>query len=96
LDDKIKILLVLGTVIVGGAVLVTALSPYGEMLRNIISPATTPPPLPTAGSILWSSAKWVNGHARTVRGVDPDDKQLDQRLGKPDGYLRIDGKGTGF
>jgi hypothetical protein len=97
LDDKIKILLVLGTVIVGGAVLVTALSPYGEMLRNIISPATTPPqPSPAGGSILWSSAKWSNGHARTFRGVDPDDKQVDQRSGKPNGYLRIDGKDTGF
>jgi hypothetical protein len=97
LDDKIKILLVLGTVIVGGAVLVTALSPYGEMLRNIISPATTPPqPSPAEGSILWSSAKWSNGHARTFRGVDPDDKQVDQRSGKPNGYLRIDGKDTGF
>jgi hypothetical protein len=96
LDDKIKILIVLGTAIVGAAVIITALSPYGELIKNIISPPTTPSPPLAGGSILWSSAKWANGDARTVRGVDPDDKQIDQRLGKPNGYLRIDGKGTAF
>jgi hypothetical protein len=50
LDNKIEILLGLGTAIVAAAILVTAFSPYGEMLKNIISPATTTittPPTPT-------------------------------------------------
>ena len=102
MDDKVKILLVLGIIIIVGAVLVIAFSPYWNKPKNISHPPPpiTPPsfvPAPTAeGTILWSSAKWANGHARIVRGIDPDDKQVDQRSGKPIGYLRIDGKGTAF
>lgn len=39
MDDKTKILLGLVTTVVG-AILVTAVSPYGEKLKNIISSPT--------------------------------------------------------
>jgi hypothetical protein len=91
LDDKIKILLGLGTAIVGAAILVITLSPYGELLKNIISPATTitttTPPLPANGTVLWDSnvnGKWNNGRKRTITGaneLDPDSKDVEVAAG---------------
>jgi hypothetical protein len=98
LDDKIKILLVLSTAILGSAVLVTALSPYGYVLKNIISPDTTPPSLPPGKEELWRSTSWSNGHARFLdkpHQFDPDDKMLENSGGSPR-YTRIDGKGSAF
>ena len=47
MDHKVKILLGLSTAIVGASLLFITLSPYGEMLKNVISrPANTPPPPP--------------------------------------------------
>lgn len=104
LDHKIKILLGLGIAIVAAAILViTALSPYGEMLKNIISPAatttTTPPtPSPPSNKELWRSTSWSNGHARMLdksHQFDPDDKTLENLGGSPR-YTKIDGKGSAF
>jgi hypothetical protein len=90
LDDKIKILLGLGTAIVGAAILVITLSPYGELLKNIISPATTTtttPPPHANGTVLWDSnvnGKWNNGRKRTITGaneLDPDSKDVEVAAG---------------
>jgi hypothetical protein len=70
---------------VGAAILVITFSPYGEMLRNIISPATPPPPSPSSsvnGTVLWDSnvnGKWNNGRKRTITSAnefDPDSKDV--------------------
>jgi hypothetical protein len=89
LDDKIKILLVLGTAIVAAAMVVITLSPYGEMLKNMISRPTTtqPPPPPANGTVLWDSnvnGKWNNGRKRTITGAhefDPDSKNVEVAAG---------------
>jgi hypothetical protein len=91
LDHKVKILLGLGTAIVSAAILVITLSPYGEILRNIISPPppTTPiPPSPPAnGTVLWDSnvnGKWNNGRKRTMTSAhefDPDSKNVEVAAG---------------
>ena len=53
LDHTVKILLGLSTAIVGASLLFITLSPYGEMLKNVISrPANTPPPSPPANDTL--------------------------------------------
>jgi hypothetical protein len=95
LDHKIKILLGLGTAIVSAAILVITLSPYGEILRNIISPPpSTPPPTtpippspPANGTVLWDSnvnGKWNNGRKRTMTSAhefDPDSKNVEVAAG---------------
>jgi hypothetical protein len=93
LDDKFKVLLGLGTAIVGAAILIITLSPYGEMLKNIISPTTTttttttPLPLPANGTVLWDSnvnGKWNNGRKRTITSAnefDPDCKDVEVAAG---------------
>jgi hypothetical protein len=88
LDDKIKILLALGTAVVGAAILIIALSPYGEMLKYIISPATTTPLSPPAnGTVLWDSnfnGKWNNGRKRTITSAnefDPDSMDVEVAAG---------------
>jgi hypothetical protein len=77
-------------VIVSSAILVITLSPYGELLKNIISPATittTPPPPPANGTVLWDSnvnGKWNNGRKRTITGaneLDPDSKDVEVAAG---------------
>jgi hypothetical protein len=96
LDHKVKILLGLGTAIVSAAILVITLSPYGEILRNIISPPpSTPPPTttpippspPANGTVLWDSnvnGKWNNGRKRTMTSAhefDPDSKNVEVAAG---------------
>jgi hypothetical protein len=78
---------------VSAAILVITLSPYGEMLRNIISPATTttttplPPSSPANGTVLWDSnvnGKWNNGRKRTITSAnefDPDCKDVEVAAG---------------
>jgi hypothetical protein len=75
---------------VSAAILVITLSPYGEMLRNIISPTTTTPPPPSSpanGTVLWDSnvnGKWNNGRKRTITGAnefDPDCKDVEVAAG---------------
>jgi hypothetical protein len=56
LDHKVKILLGLSTAIVGASLLFITLSPYEEMLKNVIShptPTTTPPSLPANGTLTY-------------------------------------------
>jgi hypothetical protein len=95
LDHKVKILLGLGTAIVSAAILVITLSPYGEILRNIISPPPPPPPPttpippspPANGTVLWDSnvnGKWNNGRKRTMTSAhefDPDSKNVEVAAG---------------
>jgi hypothetical protein len=95
LDHKVKILLGLGTAIVSAAILVITLSPYGEILRNIISPPPSTPPPPTPippsppanGTVLWDSnvnGKWNNGRKRTMTSAhefDPDSKNVEVAAG---------------
>jgi hypothetical protein len=96
LDHKVKILLGLGTAIVSAAILVITLSPYGEILRNIISPPPSTPPPPTTpippsppanGTVLWDSnvnGKWNNGRKRTMTSAhefDPDSKNVEVAAG---------------
>jgi hypothetical protein len=91
LDHKVKILLGLGTAIVSAAILVITLSPYGEILRNIISPPPSPPPIPPSppanGTVLWDSnvnGKWNNGRKRTMTSAhefDPDSKNVEVAAG---------------
>jgi hypothetical protein len=95
LDHKVKILLGLGTAIVSAAILVITLSPYGEILRNIISPPPPPPPTttpippspPANGTVLWDSnvnGKWNNGRKRTMTSAhefDPDSKNVEVAAG---------------
>jgi hypothetical protein len=105
LNDKIKILLGLGTAIVGAAILVITLSPYGVMLKNIISPTTPPPPLPLSspanGTVLWDSnvnGKWNNGHRRTITAhdePDPDNPTLHVAAGSGRKF-EITGNGNAF
>ena len=52
LDHKVKILLGLSTAIVGASLLFITLSPYGEILKNVISRPTTTPPSPPANGTL--------------------------------------------
>jgi hypothetical protein len=91
LDHKVKILLGLGTAIVSAAILVITLSPYGEILRNIISPPPSTPPIPPSppanGTVLWDSnvnGKWNNGRKRTMTSAhefDPDSKNVEVAAG---------------
>jgi hypothetical protein len=102
LDDKIKILLGLGIMIVAAAILVITLSPYGEMLKNIISPATTttpPPPPPPTDDVMWDSdtnGHWNNGKNRVITSshqFDPDDKKTEVSAGS-NRRFEVRGDGT--
>jgi hypothetical protein len=100
LDDKIKVLLGLGTAIVGAAILVITLSPYGEMLKNIISPPTIPSPRPpTNGTVLWDSnvnGHWDNGKNRVITSThefDPYDKTTEVAAGS-ERRFEVRGDGT--
>ena len=102
LDYKIKISLVLGTAIVAAAILVVTLSQYGEMLKNIISPATittTQPSPPANGTVLWDSnvnGKWNNGRKRTITSAnefDPYSKNVEVAAGSSRKF-EVSGDGT--